>query len=246
MTSPSRKIDPATTIRGDARHAASSASPRRRLRSRSAAPARSRAPARRASSGSAERAVRRARDDQRPTAGSSAREHAARRPCRASPRRRAAAASPACVLQVGRERRGAGRVVRGVEQQLAAVRRAGAISSRPGHRGCASPAAIARSRHGDAARVEQLQQRGPRPPRSRADARRRGRSSCPSPSLAVGADRRRRRALRGDLLDRRAPRPARSGPTTTGTPGLMMPAFSTRDLAQRRARDTAGDRNRSR
>ena len=43
--------------------------------------------------------------------------------------------SPPCARQVGRERGGAGRVVRGVEQQLAAVRAAAARSSRPGHCG---------------------------------------------------------------------------------------------------------------
>ena len=32
--------------------------------------------------------------------------------------------------------------------------------------------------------------------------------------------------LARDAVDRRTPPPARSGPTTTGTPGLMMPAFS--------------------
>ena len=176
--------------------------------------------------GRARRSTRASRSE-RPTAGSSAREHARDVLCRASRRTRAAAARRPSACQIGRERGGAGRVVRGVEQQLAAVGAAAARSSRPGHSGCASPAAIALSRHRNAARVEALRAARRRRRRSRADARLR---------RPIATARRRRPDRRHgstsaprcarDLARSTAAASARSGPITTGTPGLMMPAFS--------------------
>ena len=65
--------------------------------------------------------------------------------------------SPPSALQVGRERGGAGRVVRGVEQQLAAVREAPHLEpARPVR--ARQPGLDRLGGHGNAARVELLEQ----------------------------------------------------------------------------------------
>ena len=73
--------------------------------------------------------------------------------------------APPSVIEIGRERGGAGRVVRGVEQQLAAVGQPARFEpSRPLRIG--EPGGDAMSRDANAVRVEHLRAAGPRPPRS--------------------------------------------------------------------------------
>ena len=142
MTSPSRKIDPATTMRGDVRQADAERIRRdgddvhRQLRSDRSRDGRQRVRDR-PSAGST-RASRRRRS----TGGRQRAEHACRRPCRASPRTRAAAAPVRALMEIGRERGGAGRIVRRVEQQLAAVGQAPQVQA-AGPSGCREAAAIA-------------------------------------------------------------------------------------------------------
>ncbi len=142
MTSPSRKIDPATTMRGPARQAVSSASSRsgaignrqrRRGRARLFSQrCRLRRPR-----------VRRTRDDQTADGRQQSREHA-RDILVAHGREHERPWLSALRLQVGRERRGAGRVVRGIEQKLASVGEADGPRGGPAIRGCARPASMAR------------------------------------------------------------------------------------------------------
>ena len=143
--------------------------------------------------------------------------------------------SPPSRSEVGRERGGAGRVVRGVEQQLAAVgqppdARAGPATTRSRQAGRDRARAARRC----PARSSMLEQRARRRPRCRSDGRRARADACTSPCAnrrrrRSGTDRRGAARARGAALARdRASTRLRiaASPTTTGTPGLMMPAFS--------------------
>ena len=157
--------------------------------------------------------------------------------------------------EIGRQRRRAGRVVRGVEQHLAAVRQASAFEPPRPRDVARADSTVGAGGHGDAACVEHLEHshRDDRvvdlmAPRSAERGRRRNREGCSHETIGAVAPRRLRRATshavaRPGSARRRArrrrarwpPTPQRRHrPTTTGTPGLMMPAFLGGDLAQRR------------
>ena len=144
-------------------------------------------------------------------------------------------------LQIRRERRGAGRVVGGVEQHLAAIGQAPRVRAVP-----ATNVREARRRwrrHGDRRRVEQLEhphgddgvvdlmragerERAIAVVAHRRPQQNRCRSSAGCVGSTVGRPPRRsaRRSRRSRAIAARAS--GGIGPTTTGTPGLMMPAFS--------------------
>ena len=196
-------------------------------------------------------ARRSARFDARVTTSAADRRAAAprtcrRRPCRASRRTRAAAVRAALAREIGRERRGAGRVVRGVEQQLAAVRPAGAAPAGPASRRSREPGDDRVGRHGDAARVEHLEQPHGDGRVRRPDARPRRPSVAvvaPACEPIVPASRLRRRptpsprstARPRSTATRRCRRGSAARPTTTGTPRLDDAGLLDGDLAQRRA-----------
>ena len=193
-------------------------------------------------SGSAERAFDARVTISRPTCGSSAAnmpldvlvphsgEH--QRPLRA-----------AIGSQIGRERGGAGRVVRRIEQQLAAVRE-------PAHLETAGPLGASQSCCDGATQARQCPRRqlaGECPalrPRSRADVRRRGLIVIPSLSAAVCADRPRATA-RGDVLDRRR-RVVLHRADDHRHAGLDDAGFFEARSHAASSRDTSGDRKRSR
>ena len=237
ITSPSRKIDPATTMRGEMRQAPSSASAATRLdRDRRARRDRARVLGQRRPDRPSARFEARV-TTRRLTAGSSA----ANMPSTSLSRIAAntsGALSPPRRSQIGRERGGAGRVVRRVEQhsrpsasrrsvEPPRPRRVGERRARWPRRGTAN-----------AVRVEQLEQ--PDGDDRVADLMRarqadrdvaviaHGVRSRSSWHRRVGADASARDERRAAIAAtaRSASRQS-SSPTTTGTPGLMMPAFST-------------------
>ncbi len=149
--------------------------------------------------------------------------------------------------EIRRERRGSGRIVGGVENHLTSVRTAAGAPIVPGHDTCARPVDNRGCRHVDPAVVELLEdsdgddgvanlmiaaqrqhdlavvaRRRAQVNPGRFTGRRAGpvRAETPSQAVTIGASRSRATAsmaIRASSATR---------PTTTGTRGLMMPAFS--------------------